>query len=72
LAGIRAATGPEFLTVVPGIRPAEGASHDQKRIATPKAARTAGADILVIGRAITGSPDPVVAAQKILGELGHG
>jgi orotidine-5'-phosphate decarboxylase len=72
LAAIRAATGPEFLTVVPGIRPAEGASHDQKRIATPKAARTAGADILVIGRAITGSPDPVAAAQKILDELSHG
>lgn len=72
LAGIRAAAGPEFLTVVPGIRPAEGASHDQKRIATPKAARTAGADILVIGRAITGSPDPIAAAQKILGELRHG
>ena len=72
LAGIRAAAGPEFLTVVPGIRPAAGASHDQKRIATPKAARTAGADILVIGRAITGSPDPVAAAQKILGELRHG
>lgn len=72
LAGIRAATGPEFLTVVPGIRPAECASHDQKRIATPRAARTAGADILVIGRAITGSPDPVAAAQKILDELSHG
>ncbi len=72
LAGIRAATGLEFLTVVPGIRPAEDAAHDQKRIATPKAARIAGADILVIGRAITGSPDPVAAAQKILDELSHG
>jgi orotidine-5'-phosphate decarboxylase len=72
LAGIRAATGAEFLTVVPGIRPAEDASHDQKRIATPKAALAAGADILVIGRAITGAPDPAVAAQKILDELRHG
>ena len=72
LAGIRAATGPEFLTVVPGIRPAEDASHDQKRVATPRAAMAAGADILVIGRAITGSPDPVAAAQKILRELSHG
>jgi orotidine-5'-phosphate decarboxylase len=72
LAGIRATTGPEFLTVVPGIRPAENAAHDQKRVATPKAARTAGADILVIGRSITGSPDPAAAAQKILRELGHG
>ncbi len=72
LAGIRAATGPGFLTVVPGIRPAEDASHDQKRIATPKAAVAAGADILVIGRAITGAVDPAVAAQKILNELRHG
>ena len=72
LAGIRAATGPEFLTVVPGIRPADEASHDQKRIATPGAARAAGADILVIGRAITGSSDPASAAKKILDELGHG
>ena len=72
LAGIRAATGPEFLTVVPGIRPAEGASHDQKRVATPKSAMAAGADILVIGRAITGAPDPAAAAQKIRDDLHHG
>ena len=72
LAGIRAATGPEFLTVVPGIRPAEDASHDQKRVATPKAAMAASADILVIGRAITGAPDPAAAAKKILNELRHG
>jgi orotidine-5'-phosphate decarboxylase len=72
LAGIRATTGSAFLTIVPGIRPAEEASHDQKRIATPRAALAAGADILVIGRAITDSPDPAAAAQKILGELGHG
>ena len=72
LAGIRAATGPEFLTVVPGIRPAEGASHDQKRVATPKSAMAAGADILVIGRAITGAADPAVAAWKIRDGLRHG
>jgi orotidine-5'-phosphate decarboxylase len=72
LAGIRAATGPEFLTVVPGIRPAEDASHDQKRVATPRAAMSAGADILVIGRAITGAADPAAAAQKILDGLRHG
>ena len=72
LAGIRAATGPEFLTVVPGIRPAENAVHDQKRVATPKSAIAAGADILVIGRAITGAADPAAAAQKILEDLRHG
>jgi orotidine-5'-phosphate decarboxylase len=72
LTGIRAATGPEFLTVVPGIRPTEDAVHDQKRVATPRAAMAAGADILVIGRAITSAPDPAAAAKKILGELRHG
>ncbi len=72
LQGIRAATGPAFLTVVPGIRPAEGAAHDQKRIATPQAAMAAGADILVIGRAITQAPDPVAAARKIIDGLRHG
>jgi orotidine-5'-phosphate decarboxylase len=72
LAGIRKDSGTDFLTVVPGIRPAENASHDQKRVATPKAALAAGADILVIGRAITGAADPAVAAKKILDGLRHG
>ena len=72
LSGIRAAVGKDFLTVVPGIRPAEEAAHDQKRTATPGAAIAAGADILVIGRAITGSADPAAAAQKILDGLRHG
>ncbi|MDO8351835.1 MAG: orotidine-5'-phosphate decarboxylase [Aestuariivirga sp.] len=72
LAGIRAATSPEFLTIVPGIRPAEDSSHDQKRVATPKAAMAAGADILVIGRPITGAADPAAAAQKILDGMRHG
>jgi orotidine-5'-phosphate decarboxylase len=72
LASIRAATGPEFLTVVPGIRPTEDAAHDQKRVATPKSAMDAGADILVIGRAITSAADPAIAAKKILDGLRHG
>jgi orotidine-5'-phosphate decarboxylase len=72
LADIRAATGADFLTVVPGIRPAGAAFDDQKRIATPRAAVKSGADILVIGRAITNAGDPVAAAQGILAELGHG
>jgi orotidine-5'-phosphate decarboxylase len=69
LAAIRQDLPRNFLTVVPGIRPAEAASHDQKRIATPKAAVTAGADILVIGRAITGAADPAQAAYDILMSL---
>ena len=72
LAGIRHATGRNFLTVVPGIRSADAASQDQKRVATPAAAMAAGADILVIGRAITGASDPVRAAQDILVSLHAG
>jgi orotidine-5'-phosphate decarboxylase len=54
---------------VPGIRPASAQAQDQKRIATPKAAIAAGADILVIGRAITSAKDPVAACIEISGEL---
>ncbi len=66
---IRSACGPEFLLVVPGIRPAGSEAGDQKRIATPGAAARAGADLLVIGRPITGSPDPVAAARSIAAEI---
>jgi orotidine-5'-phosphate decarboxylase len=69
LAHIRGALPGSFLTVVPGIRPVDAASHDQKRIATPRAAVDAGADILVIGRAITGAAEPAQAAHDILRSL---
>jgi orotidine-5'-phosphate decarboxylase len=70
---VKAATARDFLTVVPGIRPADSAIQDQKRIATPRAALDEGADILVIGRPITGSADPAAAAQAIAAtlELSH-
>jgi orotidine-5'-phosphate decarboxylase len=66
LASIRSTLPRNFLTVVPGIRPDGVGVQDQKRVATPEAAIAAGADILVIGRAITGAKDPVQAAQDIL------
>ena len=69
LVGIRNSCGNDFLTVVPGIRPQGSDAQDQKRIATPKTAIEAGADILVIGRAITGADDPAGAAQDILESL---
>ncbi len=69
LAGIRKKCGNGFLTVVPGIRPQGSDAQDQKRIATPKAAIEAGADILVIGRAITRAKDPAQAARNILESL---
>jgi orotidine-5'-phosphate decarboxylase len=52
-----------------GIRPADTSADDQKRVATPKSAIDSGADILVIGRAITGAADPALAAQLILESL---
>ncbi len=69
LAGIGKACGKDFLTIVPGIRPAGSNAQDQKRIATPASAMNAGADILVIGRAITGAKDPAAAAREILESL---
>jgi orotidine-5'-phosphate decarboxylase len=68
---VRAACGPKFLIVTPGVRPAGGDLGDQKRVTTPKQAMDAGADILVIGRPITGAPDPVQAARQIAADLGH-
>ena len=70
---VKAATSRDFLTVVPGIRPADAEVQDQKRIATPRAARDDGADILVIGRPITGAADPAEAARAIAAtlELSH-
>jgi orotidine-5'-phosphate decarboxylase len=61
---------PRFTLVVPGTRPQGVAAHDQARISTPAEALDAGADILVIGRAVTGAPDPVKAAEALVGSLG--
>ena len=60
---------PGFLIVTPGIRPAKGANEDQKRVATPAAAIAAGASYLVVGRPITGAPDPLAAAHEIVAEM---
>jgi len=51
--------------VVPGLRPADSHLGDQKRAVTPRAARDAGASVLVIGRPITRATDPVAAARAI-------
>jgi orotidine-5'-phosphate decarboxylase len=69
IAAVRKACGPEFLIVTPGVRPAGADLSDQKRVMTPKEAMDAGADLLVIGRPITGADDPGAAAAAILAEL---
>jgi orotidine-5'-phosphate decarboxylase len=55
--------------VVPGVRPAGGASGDQKRVMTPRQALDNGASILVIGRPITRAEDPDAAARAIAATL---
>ncbi len=69
IAAIRAACGKDFLLVVPGVRPAGAAAGDQKRVATPAEAIRAGADLLVVGRPITGAPDPAAAARAVAVEI---
>jgi orotidine-5'-phosphate decarboxylase len=78
ISAIRQACGTDFLIVTPGIRPASALNHpvqgsaakdDQARIATPASAIAAGADYLVVGRPITGAPDPVAAADAIVAEM---
>ncbi|MEQ1697416.1 MAG: orotidine-5'-phosphate decarboxylase [Hyphomicrobiaceae bacterium] len=68
-AAIRAKTGPGFLIVTPGIRPAGEASGDQTRVMTPEAALAAGANHIVVGRPVTQAADPRAAALGILSAL---
>ena len=71
VATLRAAHGPDFHIVVPGIRPASGVGSgmgDQARVATPADAARAGATALVVGRPITQAPDPLAAARAIAGK----
>jgi orotidine-5'-phosphate decarboxylase len=69
VADLKAYFGTEFRTFCPGIRPAGSAHGDQRRIATPRDAREAGADYAVVGRPIVDDADPVGAARAILAEL---
>ena len=69
VAHVRDVVGPEMTLVVPGIRPAWAEAGDQKRVMTPKEALRAGADLLVIGRPITGTSSPAEAARRIAEEL---
>src|SRR5438132_4226547 len=62
-------TAERFIILTPGIRPARFEHGDQKRIATPADAIRDGADFIVVGRAITDSPEPRAAAERILEEI---
>src|SRR5439155_25974203 len=60
---------PRLTKVVPGIRPTGAAANDQARTSTPEDALAEGADLLVIGRAVTPDADPAAAAARVLGGL---
>lgn len=66
---LRAATGPGFRLVTPGIRPASSASDDQVRVTTPAEAVRNGADYLVIGRPVTRAADPRRTLEGINAEI---
>jgi len=66
---VRAACGPDFLLVTPGIRPLGHGPDDQRRIMTPSEAVRHGADILVVGRPITQAESPVAAARAVVAEM---
>lgn len=68
-AAVRAEVGPDITLITPGVRPAGAATQDQVRVATPEQALAAGADLLVIGRPITGAPDPGATAAAIASSL---
>ena len=66
---VKAACGPDFLTVTPGIRFADAAADDQVRITTPARAREIGSDYIVVGRPVTAAPDPVAAYDRCVREF---
>jgi orotidine-5'-phosphate decarboxylase len=68
-AAVRAEVGPGITLITPGVRPPGAAAQDQARISTPEEALSAGADLLVIGRPITGSADPGATAAGIAAAL---
>jgi orotidine-5'-phosphate decarboxylase len=69
VAAIRAEVGPDITLITPGVRPVGSDFGDQARVGTPAQAIADGADLLVIGRPITGDPDPRTAAARIAASL---
>jgi orotidine-5'-phosphate decarboxylase len=70
IAALRKQCGPDFVLMVPGIRPAGSAANDQKRAMTPRQAVDLGATHLVVGRPIYTAADPRLAAEAIAREAG--
>ncbi len=69
VAAVRSEVGPGVVLITPGVRPLGADVQDQARVATPAQALADGADLLVIGRPITGAADPAAAAAEIASSL---
>jgi orotidine-5'-phosphate decarboxylase len=71
IGAVREAVGRRagFAVVTPGVRPEGSAHDDQRRVMTPAEAVRAGADYVVVGRAVLKSPDPARAAREIVAEM---
>jgi orotidine-5'-phosphate decarboxylase len=69
VAAIRAEVGSDVTLITPGVRPAGSATQDQRRVATPEQALADGADLLVVGRPVTGAADPGAAAASLAAAL---
>ena len=72
VSAIRAAVPADVLIVTPGIRLADDAPDDQKRIATPYDSIRSGADYLVVGRSIYQHEDPVARVERYVDEIARG
>ncbi len=68
VARVRAAH-PDLFLLVPGIRPAGTDLGDQKRVGTPAAVAADGADLMVLGRAVTQALEPARALEGVLAEI---
>ena len=58
-----------LIFVTPGIRLSSDKTDDQKRIESPRSAITSGSDILVIGRPITESINPIISINEIINNI---
>jgi orotidine-5'-phosphate decarboxylase len=69
VAAVRTEVGPTVVLITPGVRSVGADRQDQARVATPEQALADGADLLVIGRQITGAADPGAAAASLAAAL---